>query len=947
MCKNIILLLFCFYTIAAHAQDYNYIHYTAKDGLAGETVYTITQSHDGFLWFGTESGLSRFDGTKFTSFTVNDKLPSNEVFGSLEDKERRLWIFSFSKEIAFYKDGQIYNRSNSRLLQGIRPNLELLSISLDQQGKLIFYDDSLRVTTIDKEEAISYTYNQFKIDYRSLAEGRNLQMSLLRFPDTISSFVLRYFHTNDTNKIGVFKPGHHILAFQKFGNARLIWDMKANRFFTIKDPSTFFQYMSDGDLVGRYAKGGACIYDFRRDKLKKIFLPQYIINGIFQDRELNTWFCTNGNGIFKLPALRVATYTLHPTQPTPIHTIYAKGDHVFIGGEKDVFWKMKKLSRSGNYVADQKYAPIPIDWLAFIRNAPEQLLNIRSNTLKLKEYNYAYVKSIYFFKDTLLISSFRDVRLYRDDHISLNKIIYNKRATTAIKHNDHYYIGTLEGLIILDKQYRIIDTPIKQRISSFAKDTNGILWVSTYDQGIFKMKEGRVLANYHKGNSALNSNLCRCLYLDQHFLWVGTDQGAQKFDINPSHTTPELKDIYTANEGLNSNVINAILVKDSVVYIGTPKGLNVFAEPANRANRLFNLALTGISIGGKAIALNQEPILPNKHNQIKFDFSAISFSLNNISYRYRILGLNAAWQTAAEPFLNFISLPSGDYTLQVQAVHSLGYKSPIIEKKFRVAKGIFDYWWFWVLSALALFFIFLFILHNRVRKVRRKEEEKHNINRKMVEMEQMALRAQMNPHFIFNCLNSIQNYILKQDAAGANLYLSKFAGLVRKTLEHSPKIYISLQEEMEYLTNYIELERLQANHPFNYTIRIVPSIHPAQIQFPNMILQPLVENAIKHGLSDVPENGMLDISLLRSEEGMLICTIADNGAGIERTRENKKRTGHQSKGLSLIRKRIETLNLISSQPEQISLTIEDLKSQGTSGTKIVVILPIKVYKSEL
>jgi LytS/YehU family sensor histidine kinase len=159
---------------------------------------------------------------------------------------------------------------------------------------------------------------------------------------------------------------------------------------------------------------------------------------------------------------------------------------------------------------------------------------------------------------------------------------------------------------------------------------------------------------------------------------------------------------------------------------------------------------------------------------------------------------------------------------------------------------------------------------------------------------------------------------------------------VRETLDNAPKVHISLQEELSYLQHYIELERLQVNEPFQYTISIDPQINQSKTLFPNMILQPLVENAIKHGLCHASDPGILSINIHRAASGLLVCTIEDNGPGID---SRKKASTHQSKGLSLIYQRIETLNLINRKSGEIRLLIEDLKKEHTQGTRVTVWLP--------
>lgn len=935
MNRRLLLLLFLLCTVKAYSQEYNYMHYATKDGLSGETTYTGTQSQDGFIWFGTESGLSRFDGVHFRNFTTNDGLPSNEVFGTREDFLHRIWIQSFSKEVAYYKNGRIYQKFNDSLVRKIVLRGQFRDASKDQTGLIIINDDLRRAITIKGQRVQHYSENQFKLDYRALLVNGGINFSMLQLPERTYAFVLQHFRTTAVRAIEVLKIAPDILVFTFDKWYSIIWNSKENRFSRISEKGLRLRWvMKDGNILGVYASGGACIYNPTTQKVTAVFLPQYQINGVFEDAERNIWFCTNGNGIYKLGVLRILTYAFTTGAPSPVNFIFEKGKYIYTGNDQDVIWQLGPTTSEDHFppVFQQKKSQLNLADL--IRNAQNQLLSVRNNILKLPG-NVGNIKSVFVYKDSLLLATHRDAALYNKTGQSVwVEKIYTGRTTTAITCNGYYCLGTLEELLILNKQYATVAKPVKAHISCLARGTKtDELWVGTYNKGFFRVQNNQKTDSFTIYNSKLSSNLCRCIYNDGRFLWIGTDQGLHKFRIQAN--TLDLEYIYTTQDGLNSNLINSVLIKDTVLYVGTPKGLNIFREPVSVQKPLLNLAFTGIYVQD-SIDISGNILLPHQNNHIKFEFSAIYFSLSNIGYRYRILGLDTSWQYISEPLLNLISLPSGAYTVQIQAIHPSGYQSPIIEKKFRVQKAIFEYWWFIALVLLFSLSIIWFAMKIWIRKIRGKEEKQRSIHYKMIELEQMALRAQMNPHFIFNCLNSIQNYVLKQDVSGANYYLSRFAGLVRETLDNAPKVHISLQEELSYLQHYIELERLQVNEPFQYTISIDPQINQSKTLFPNMILQPLVENAIKHGLCHASDPGILSINIHRAASGLLVCTIEDNGPGID---SRKKASTHQSKGLSLIYQRIETLNLINRKSGEIRLLIEDLKKEHTQGTRVTVWLP--------
>src|SRR3954453_7946769 len=211
------------------------------------------------------------------------------------------------------------------------------------------------------------------------------------------------------------------------------------------------------------------------------------------------------------------------------------------------------------------------------------------------------------------------------------------------------------------------------------------------------------------------------------------------------------------------------------------------------------------------------------------------------------------------------------------------------------------------------------------------------INEQLAEARLAALQAQMNPHFVFNALNSIKRMILDGDNDRASRYLSKFALMIRMTLEHSKDIFVTLDENIEYLKAYLEMERLRFDDSFSYTILISESIDQSETAIPSLMIQPLVENAIWHGLMLADGDKKIKIAFTQYEN-KIICTIEDNGIGIHCSEKLKEinKTPHRSHGLDNLRNRIKIMN--EKYDTACSLEISDLGDmyKDRSGTRVVL-----------
>jgi LytS/YehU family sensor histidine kinase len=305
-------------------------------------------------------------------------------------------------------------------------------------------------------------------------------------------------------------------------------------------------------------------------------------------------------------------------------------------------------------------------------------------------------------------------------------------------------------------------------------------------------------------------------------------------------------------------------------------------------------------------------------------------------------GLDTTWHETRETFLSYPTLPSGDYQLQLQAINKFDAHSQLLTASFTIDKRLYERNWFRILIGLLFLAGTGLLVWSITRRIRRREQEKTAISKRISELEQLSRKAQMNPHFIFNSLNSIQQYVMDSDVAGANKFISGFSRLIRQTLDFSSKPEISLEEELDYLSNYLELEKTRLENAFTWSVAIDKSVSPAEHYIPPMILQPFVENSVRHGLRyRRDKNGRVTITVKRVGDH-LVCVLEDNGVGRRAAMQYKSISpiNYQSKGLSLTADRITMFN--KEHEQKITMQIEDLEDadQVALGTRVTICFPV-------
>lgn len=500
------------------------------------------------------------------------------------------------------------------------------------------------------------------------------------------------------------------------------------------------------------------------------------------------------------------------------------------------------------------------------------------------------------------------------------------------------------------------DVPLLTTSNFITQDKAGHYWISTNNNGLYELYfEGdkEVLKNYTQNSGiGLPSDYLIKIKpdLNDSSLWISFNAGLMKFDPVKKRVVTVLKkqNGLSADEGGYSFNI----MPDNKLVQLHYGNMNIIDLNSYRFNKTAPaIVFNSIKVFDKEMlfGLNEKDPRLNlsyDENFLQFEFAALSYNNSNQNqYAYMLVGADKDWvYSGNRNVASYSGLTAGNYMFKVKAASNDGvWTETALQLKINIRPVFYKTWWF---IALVLLLLAAFIyLYNRLRinQVKKEEKLKTSFQNQIAQTEMKALRAQMNPHFIFNSLNSIQKYILQNDHFAASQYLTKFSRLIRLILDHSNQNNILLSSELDLLKLYIEMEALRFDNKFNYKIDVEETINTETTEIPSMLIQPYVENAIWHGLLHKEEKGNLLVAFNIKEDNNLVVTIQDDGIGREKASELKSKQVLKKKsyGMQITEDRIEIIN--RTQNINATCKIEDVtdKSGNVTGTKVVLTIPAK------
>ena len=978
------LLLIFFTGYTCRAQQPKYTAFTIKEGLPSNNVYRSVEDKSGFLWVSTDNGIARFDGKRFQLFTTRDGLPDNDVLEVIKENKSQIWVNCFKQNPAYFdevKNRFINSNDDSRLK--IPEGTGLMSSYILKEGGVLFVNEKGSFVFRNKKVIAYPATKRSNLLIRENKDNTQLKFGGLfnsklnifqnkvyqtRGEKIIDSIVIREISPNfipltakmavDEGKLYTFYPLQKLcLVYANLSTGPMRFRQDS---IITPEPFSNFGFADDYLFIVGYS-GKMYVYDKNTLQKKMVISGDYLPHSIYIDSKENLWVSTFDKGLLLFKKTLIDAVEIPSNFNNTIFlsisrkldgTIFAGnsfGEIIETNGKTGKIYRLpkqkkefriRKILLSQNKIFTFSEGGIYVNYKRKLDNPPKNLFFPAKTALN-------YNDSIAIFG---LMSGLNKLNTLTEKVSPLGTIFKRITAITRTM-NGLVYFGSTDGLYKYDYG-RDISTSLShshlllsQRITALCATPDNLLWVATPNNGAVIVKNDKVLFQLNEKDGIIGNSILSITAAQPGKIWIGTGQGISviTYKLKGDEVTYSIQNL-SVIDGLTNNSINEMLYQNDTIYAATGNGISVI--PANISIPKFNIPvkLIRITINQRDTILSEVYKLGYHQQNIQMQFAGIELSghFKNLQYT---LDKNANWINLDENTLT-VQLSSGTHTIQVRAVDVNGnISNKVTTIEFDIATPFWKSIWFWFLTVIAIQIPIIYLVNRRQKKRKEAKLAKAIAGLQTASLEQQAFTSLMNPHFMFNALNSIQHYINVQDRQNANRYLSDFASLIRKNFEAAQKSFVPLEQEIENIKIYLRLEQMRFNEQFSYQVKIDENLDIEDWMIPTMILQPLLENALLHGMMPSVLEGELLIEL-KLDDGNLIIMITDNGIGIENSMALKEIGGHRSRGMELIKKRITALSRFGTRAIAISMS-PAFESEKNPGNKIILFVPTELHAAWL
>jgi two-component sensor histidine kinase len=550
-------------------------------------------------------------------------------------------------------------------------------------------------------------------------------------------------------------------------------------------------------------------------------------------------------------------------------------------------------------------------------------------------------------KQNFYYASQKTNRLYRYDgtgsfYMCPDDKIQRKANTISPIQEKVAYISGTEFFYFTDKG--IVHSGIKNGSVYANYDT---LYVATPNDMIFTPSGNLVVATnkgvdvvikgvHHKylNCPGLPDNVVRRIRYEKGYLWAATNNGLIRLKLDDQDS---VKSIVNLNSGnlLIADEVNDVIFSGDDIYAATNKGVSRFNKNSIPVIHPAPVYIQNIQVNGADTVCNGDMVLPYNRNNLSIQYRIISFN-NSVYYRYRLIGADKGYMLTKQDIIKYANLEPGHYTFEVFGRVENGTWGSPARLSFTILPPFWKTWMF----ILAVIFLFLLLLYFVVFKIITTAKKKDTLQRKIIESELKSIRLHMNPHFIYNTLSSLQFYILSNQNDEANEYLGIFSKLVRLIMQYAQLKEITLNEEIDFLKMYVQLEQARFEERFDFEV-VVDEALLFSVLIPPLIIQPFIENAIKYGFAGKKTKGHLSLRL-EKDGNYLHCIIHDNGIGREKAAEIKKQniSPRESTGIRFTEERLKLLSARYGKRELVKIYDLYNLDNKPSGTKVELFVPL-------
>ncbi|UMB55439.1 histidine kinase [Lutibacter sp. A64] len=915
-----------------------FTNYSIKDGLPSNHIYTIRQDTKGFLWFLTDKGMVRYNGSEFKNFTTKNGLPKNDVWDAFTTPDSKVWYITKTTELGYIENDSVFSFPTKNEGEIMNP------IFSSQIGEKIYPTGPTKTYALKNNKWEIILNNIGAKDRINIIHPSVKYLKLTKLQDTLKIIN----HKNSVIKKLTNKPYINVLARRKQLNDSLYCWVTENDYLILNLNTLKLRFSTFKDEIGlekaKHARiniinnkiqiSGTGFVGFLDKELhiKDAYLfPKHIDSHFAIVDKTNTiWLATFSNGIYKLPYVkRNITYlnNLNTSKLSIINNelytnIYNKGFYKFNSkiNSFEQFLKIEDYTFKPTEIKELNTSFFPSKFtISTLKNNVLKTIDYRNTRLITNPLSY----NIVYFKNNLYGLFPFGLNRINPSTLEIEKEFYQSGCNFLIKFKNRLLIATNNGL----KEYK--NDTIKSINFTNQAFEKSILSINNISEKLLLLNTdgfGSFITDLKTINRLPNSNflIVENAFVEKNQLWLATNEGVYKY------TNYKLETIINANNGLPSNNINDVLIHKNKIFISTNNGVAILPKDQKNISQFLKIYIEKAAYNGSKINNHKRTFKYIKDNNTTFSIASINFNENNkdFTYQYKLHPVQKNWITTKSNNINFTDLEPNNYTLEVKSNnHSENYSFQITAL-----------WYQRSISKFLIFFLILGTLILILFKIRDREltkkTNKIKAQKKLAEYELHALRSQMNPHFVFNSLNSIQYYITKNEIELSEKYLVRFSRLIRKFFDFSRDKFISLEQEISLLNNYLEIEKMRFGDEFNYKFNIDKNLNLNDQKIPSMLLQPIVENSVNHGLFHNEGKGTILINFKHQAINQYTVEIIDNGVGLKKAKQIKDQSikTHISKSSDIIKDRIHLLN--QSHEWFVTYNIYEIENNGGTCVKL-------------
>ncbi len=929
-----------------------YSNYTINNGLPSNKIYNILEDRNGFIWVCTDLGVSKFDGVNFVNYTSNEGLPDNEILGIFEDQKGRIWFNSFSSEPSYYFNGKIYNSTNDPFLKRVKDykNEERNYYFIVQKNNSMAFLIRQNNTRWIIGKDIQDIEVKFKDEMRSYLFQNILYENSLGF-HSLSRLELLTWQKGDSIKIEDNKiwgmsinyskaPKNYIYGLLNQTNASnvLRFDMNNGHKALFPVHSKYNRiYDNNGEFILTTDHSYSIVNDSFNRIIEHVDLP-FRFDFIYTDHKKNRWFSTPDNGLYFIhynaPINIALKYPLNrgilAIQNTQnVITLRTESNGLLelqLNGQTELKFLDTIHKRTRGFAATSDYYIIGSDGGIVLTDKKfKHPTRISRQAVKdIEPYS----------DDKVLIATANNCYIF-DEHKLIE--IYDKRTYAICKIDDqNIWLGGFHGIVKVQKKDTVYNNnPIqldplidRSRIVDIKCDKKGNIWIATDQKGVFFYSKKYGIKRFSQNSDSkynLMSDVCFEIQVaEDNSIWLSTQNGICKITYNDGLLLSDfqLQNI-SLSEGIPGKIVNSVAFIDKKILLATPDGVYLYNPLPNTISDISNTIITEVKINNQIFS-NTLTNLPYNLNNIIISYSASFINAGSqYKFKYRVKELNNAWVETNNLQVPLLGLEPGNYTFEICAVNAQGKTGKLSVLNIQINAPWFKQMWFIALCSIIVISSIVYYLQLLKDKVK--------LSNNLILMRLRILRAQMNPHFVFNALSNIQQLIFLKEHNLANTYIGTLASIMRKSLDYSNKEYITLDKEIEYTISYLEIEKLRFTDKFDYTLECsIDTKTQESLYVPPLLIQPMVENSIKHAFKGMQQKGLLQLKIEKTSDNHLQYTIIDNGCGFD-----SKDVSLKEYGIGITKERIELLYKDMADQGQFTISSELKK-----GTTITIKLPI-------